>query len=60
MASYAFWPNQCPSTFMRLINETLRPMIGRFVVVYFDDILIYSQSEEDHASHLHQVLSILA
>jgi len=34
-------------------------MIGRFVVVYFNHILIYSQSEEDHVQHLHEVLTIL-
>ena len=35
-------------------------MIGKCVVVYFDDILVYSHSEEDHATHLCQVLSILS
>jgi len=45
---------------MRLMNEKLRPVICKFVVVYFDDILMYSQDEQGRAGHLHQVFSILA
>jgi len=43
---------------MRLTNHVLRDCIGHFVTVYFDDILIYSQSLKDHLGHLKQVLSI--
>jgi hypothetical protein len=54
-----FGLTNAPSTFMRLMNKVLHAFIGKFVVVYFNDILIYDKSYDDHLEHFRAVFNAL-
>nr|GEX05304.1 putative reverse transcriptase domain-containing protein [Tanacetum cinerariifolium] len=48
-----------PAVFMDLINRVCKPYLDKFVIVFIDDILIYSNDEKEHAEHLKVILELL-
>ena len=54
-----FGVTNAPAVFMDYMNWIFRPFLDKFIVVFIDDILIYSKTQEEHAEHLRLVLSVL-
>src|SRR4051812_5665310 len=54
-----FGLTNAPATFMHLMHQILRPFLDKYVIVFLDDILIYSRTLEEHQRHVREVLQVL-
>jgi hypothetical protein len=54
-----FGLTNAPATFQQVMNQIFRHQVGKFVLVYLDDILIFSKTREEHLQHLDAVLQVL-
>ena len=59
MDGHAFWTVQCIKHFHESDEPSAQAFLGKFVVVYFDDILNFSPSEAEHLQHLRKVFTVL-
>jgi hypothetical protein len=55
----SFGLTNAPTYFMYLMNKVFMEYLDKFIVVFIDDVLVYSRNEEEHMEHLHLVLQIL-
>nr|GFA87542.1 putative reverse transcriptase domain-containing protein [Tanacetum cinerariifolium] len=54
-----FGLTNAPAVFMDLMNRVCKPYLDKFVIVFIDDILIYSKDEKEHEEHLKEILELL-
>ena len=54
-----FGLTNAPTLFMTLMDTVLRPYLGKFLVVFLDDILVYSKTRKEHTEHLRSVFTLL-
>jgi hypothetical protein len=54
-----FGPTNAPDTFQSCMNHIFKKQLRKFLLVFFDDLLIYNRTWEDHVRHLDELLSIM-
>ena len=54
-----FGLTNAPATMQKIINKILQSYLDRFVIIYMDDILVYSNTKENHVKHVKMILSAL-
>ena len=54
-----FGLTNAPATFMHVMNDVFRPFIDDFVIVYLNDILVFSKTWDEHIKHVKQILDVL-